>query len=85
MKFHIYEVKISTIFSKDSSEHFLYSNRVRFTKAPHAPCCLLAYAPRQTHIAIIPIMRPMISAAASPPSNAETWSNRQAKSIAKNT
>lgn len=50
-----------------------------------APCCLLAYAPRQAHIPIIPTMRPIIRAAASPPSNAETWSKRQAKTIAKNT
>lgn len=53
--------------------------------ARHTPCCLLAYAPRQAHIAIIPKMRPMIRAAASPPSNAETWSKRQAKTNAKNT
>lgn len=87
MEFHIYEVKISTIISQKprSSTSSRCSKWVRFEMARHTPCCLLAYAPRQAQIAIIPNMRPMIRAAASPPSNAETWSKRQAKTNAKNT
>lgn len=80
---YIWSKNIHNKFSKATSS--LCSKWVRFEMARHTPCCLLAYAPRQAHIAIIPKMRPMIRAAASPPSNAETWSKRQAKTNAKNT